>query len=380
MEALQMRLKNCLRVSLIKKPVALAFLLGLSTFAHAEDAGLPLHGFGDVGGGYSSKNTPADQRINGFKIGTIDFYLNPEFEDRVKSLMEIAFEPKRDTGEIAVDVERLQVGYTFSNALTLWAGRFHTPYGIWNTAYHHGAQLQTSVYRPKFLDFEDAGGIMGAHHVGLWGKGGVKFDSFKINYNLYVSNGSRIAGDALDMNNYRNDTSHMAVGGSLSYAGTSGALDGFEIGAHAESNNTSSYTDNSYAASTYRSTTKVMMTGGFLSYMNNGWEIMGEYYGFANKGSAAGAKTIKSNAQYAQMGYAFAEVITPYLRFEKTALNQNDSYFADQASGRSYTRMAFGLRKDLNNKAAIKAEYLNTSKDGSNPKYNIFQYSYAIRF
>ena len=88
----------------------------------------------------------------------------------------------------------------------------------------------------------------------------------------------------------------------------------------------------------------------------------------------------QSNSQFAQLSYTFQEWITPFVRYEKTALNDADNYFADQKSGKSYTRYAVGFRKDINPKAAIKAEFLRTTKDGTNPKYNIFQYDYAIRF
>ena len=70
-------------------------------------------------------------------------------------------------------MERAQLGYSFSDALTFWVGRFHTPYGYWNTAFHHGAQIQTSVTRPLFIDFEDKGGILRAHSLGLLAHGRV---------------------------------------------------------------------------------------------------------------------------------------------------------------------------------------------------------------
>src|SRR6266702_1772959 len=107
-----------------------------------------LHGFADVGFGFSSKrNDPAD-RLRGFALGSFDLYLTPQVGDRLKGLTEINF-GFEESGETVVDVERLQIGYTFSDYATVWLGRFHTPYGYWNTAFHHGAQLQTSILRPS---------------------------------------------------------------------------------------------------------------------------------------------------------------------------------------------------------------------------------------
>jgi hypothetical protein len=359
-------------------------LLTMNVFA--EDPGLPLHGFADAGGGFSGKNTPSNQKINGFKIGTVDFYLSPEFDDGVKSLIEIAFEPNHETGEIGVDVERLQVGYTFNDHLTLWAGRFHTPYGVWNTSYHHGSQLQTSIYRPKFLDFEDNGGIIPAHSVGLWGKGQFKLDKSKISYNVYVVNGSRIilntgsAPGTLDMNNYRNDKSHYMVGGSLSYDFLGGAVEGLGLGVHGFSTDIGSYTKNDYSVPATNAT-KVLMLGGFVHYEQHGIEFLTEYYGFSDKNAnGSSATAIKSNAMFTQVGYNATESLTPFVRYEKTALNNHDSYFADQASGQTYNRYALGLRKDVNPKAAFKLEWMQTPHDGTNKKYDIFQYNYAFRF
>ncbi|MFX6330640.1 hypothetical protein ABTF76_20520, partial [Acinetobacter baumannii] len=62
----------------------------------------------------------------------------------------------------------------------------------WNTAFHHGAQIQTAVLRPKFLEFEDGGGILPAHTVGLWGTGRLRLGDGRIEYDLYAGNGARI--------------------------------------------------------------------------------------------------------------------------------------------------------------------------------------------
>ena len=123
------------------------------------DRGIPVHGFADVGFGKASAGAGINH-ANGFAIGTLSFYLAPQFTDRTKALIELAFEGDSAEGVIATDLERLQFGYTLSDAATLWLGRFHTPFGYWNTAYHHGTQIQTSALRPRFIDFEDKGGIV----------------------------------------------------------------------------------------------------------------------------------------------------------------------------------------------------------------------------
>ncbi|HLA33442.1 MAG TPA: hypothetical protein VJ001_01095, partial [Rhodocyclaceae bacterium] len=151
----------------------------------SDDAGLPIHGFADVGLGRSSEdNLVAGRQRRGFNVGSFDLYMTPQFGDRVKTLIELIFEV--NDGELATDLERLQIGYAFNDAATVWLGRFHTPYGYWNTAFHHGAQIQTSVSRPVFLDFEDKGGILPSHTTGVWLNGGLPLGPGKLGYDGYI--------------------------------------------------------------------------------------------------------------------------------------------------------------------------------------------------
>jgi hypothetical protein len=87
----------------------------------------------------------------------------------------------------------VQIGYTLNESATVWGGRIHTPYGYWNTSFHHGAQMQTSVLRPRYLDFEDKGGIWPAHIVGLWATVKTKVGTGKITYDAYAGNGSKLS-------------------------------------------------------------------------------------------------------------------------------------------------------------------------------------------
>jgi len=41
-----------------------------------------------------------------------------------------------------VDVERSIIRYDYNDFFKTFVGRYHTPIGYWNTAFHHGAWLQ----------------------------------------------------------------------------------------------------------------------------------------------------------------------------------------------------------------------------------------------
>jgi hypothetical protein len=47
------------------------------------------------------------------------------------------------------------------------AGRTHTGIGYWNNAYHHGRWLQPTIARPRWVAFEDDNGILPVHWIGF---------------------------------------------------------------------------------------------------------------------------------------------------------------------------------------------------------------------
>jgi len=317
-----------------------------------ENSGLKLHGFADVGAAWSSRQDP--NRLRGFNVGTVDFYLTPQFGDRVRSLVELAFEYTQDEG-VEVDLERMQIGYTASDALTLWAGRFHTPIGWWNTAYHHGANLQTSLTRPRFLDFEDRGGVLPVHSVGLWASGKSALGPGRIVYDAYLTNGPRINGGRLKFNAFNDDNVGKMLGGSLAYE-PSGALSGLVVGVHGFGMGVDVYANDG----TVLRRTKLRMAGGLLAYNERDWEAIGEVYQFSNSDSI-GSSRRSSNLWFAQIGKTI-DMLTPFVRYERSSLDPGDYYFASQREARSYRRVALGARYALDARAALKIELSRTAE------------------
>lgn len=322
------------------------------------DRGLEMHGFADVGFALAGKG-----HDSGARVGSLDFYLTPRFGDRVKALVELNVETG-DDGHVGVDLERAQIGVILSDAATLWLGRFHSPYGTWNTAFHHGAQLQTAVARPRFLEFEDAGGILPAHSVGFWLTGVTKLGTGRLGYDAYLSNAPTIqladptqAGSGvLDPGLRGADGRSASLGWNLNYEFGGGIAEGLHVGLHGL---TTKVGDN--AASAHQ--TRMRMFGGWAGYNENGWELLAEHYSFRNADLRAagggGGAGHASRAAYVQLGRQFG-LFTPYLRLERADLDQTDPYFAEQASGQSYRRIAAGLRYDLNPTTAVKFEAMRS--------------------
>ncbi len=86
------------------------------------------------------------------------------------------------------ELERAQVGW-WINETHLWLGRFHNPLGRWNTQFHHGVYLQTSISRPGMVEFEDDGGIFPMHVTGLLVERVHTFGDRRIAYDIVVGLG-----------------------------------------------------------------------------------------------------------------------------------------------------------------------------------------------
>jgi hypothetical protein len=335
--------------------------------------GLPLHGFADVEYHYTTLDRPDDRR-SGFALGNLDFFMTPNF-GRVKMLAELNFEVEQGDGALSTDLERMQIGYTFSDSLTAWVGRFHTPYGYWNTAFHHGTQIQTAT-RPRFIDFEDKGGVLPAHTVGLWAVGHVPAYGGRWQYDAWFGNGSRIIDGEVDFNAFRDDNRNTAIGGNLGYR-FGGAAEGLLVGVHGFREEV-----DVYATSDVRLARSRLGVAGAYYYLDmNNWESIGEYYRFHNADLSGDTGTHSSWAAFIQVGYTLHDVWTPYYRWEKAALDQTDAYFAAQDSGRAYTRHVLGIRYLLNPSTALQLEGNRTREVFAEEKsYTELRAQLAVRF
>jgi hypothetical protein len=329
---------------------------------------LPVLGFVDVGYALNSQGNRA-ANPKGFYVGNLSFLLSPHIGDNVRALIEPNLEVNQQ-GDFDSDIERMQIGYTFNDAATVWAGRFHTPYGYWNYAFHHGAQMQTSILRPSFLAFEDTGGILPAHMTGVWSTGKFKVDGGRLTYDAFVGNGPRIiiggAGTppqplgVLDINMAGDDNHNAMAGLNVGYE-FPGSMNGLRLAVHGMSGNVNSYADPSSPSATIANTeTGLNMFGGSAVYITRDWEVMSEYFGFDDKDMSGTTGTHTSWAGYLQAGRNINN-LTPYVRLERAVLDQQDNYFSMQASGQSYARQLVGLRYNLNPNTALKFELMNSN-------------------
>lgn len=181
---------------------------------------LRIRGFGDVSFGGNTQHGSTTS----FALGQLDLFTTSDISEKFKFLSEIVFEgdtsniygqPKPPAGQnaLSVDLERYVLQYSYNDYFNLSAGRMHTSIGYYNTAYHHSTWLQTTTGRPFLFQFEDEGGILPIHIVGVSASGAIPSGSLGLHYVAEVGNGreSRTPYLAEPVQNIVDENNHKAV-------------------------------------------------------------------------------------------------------------------------------------------------------------------------
>jgi hypothetical protein len=179
---------------------------------------LRIRGFGDVT--LHGANQKGD--TTSFSLGQLNLFVTSDISDKFKFLSEIVFEggpdnfygePKGTRNLFTVDVERYLVQYSHNDYFNLAAGRYHTAIGYYNTAYHHSTWLQTTTGRPLLFEFEDRGGILPIHNIGVEASGRIPSGRLGLHYVAEVGNGraSRTPLEEEPVQNELDENNHKAV-------------------------------------------------------------------------------------------------------------------------------------------------------------------------
>lgn len=186
---------------------------------------LRIRGFGDVSliGGNQQANPATNQRAQttSFALGQLDLFTTSDISDKFKFISEIVFEAGPDKiygvttspeNTFSVDVERYIIQYSYNDYLNISAGRWHTGIGFYNTAYHHSTWLQTTTGRPLLFQFEDRGGPLPIHTVGVTATGLIPSGPLGLHYIAEAGNGreSRTPLISEPVQNVIDDSNHKA--------------------------------------------------------------------------------------------------------------------------------------------------------------------------
>lgn len=341
-----------------------------------------LNGFTDVSFTKSDSGGPKEEnthRNGDFAFGTLDLYLAQNLED-AEVLVELIVEE----GDI-LDLERVSIGYTFSDAFRLRAGRFHTPLGLWNTSHHHGVQLQPTIKRPDFLRFEDDSGIIPAHMIGAYLSGRAESFAGPIEYGVLVGNGPRITNyegrgkNALVPNNTEDNNIGKAV--AFHAALSPEAIEGLKIGFSGHVSRIQTDPDALDIDGTLGVDVPVDVDQTILvaavRYTLSNIDLSGEYFSITNKNKLSPGGSNTNAAYYGLATYNITERYVPYVMYESMSVDHKDPYF-ESLGAQHGNKITAGLRYNINYRSAIKGEVRTIDSEGNNWNEYAFQWSLAF--
>jgi hypothetical protein len=177
--------------------------MGGETIALPYIPQMKFRGFGDFRAFLANQNlavignnpgspTPATQGGNStFALGIMDLFITSQISEHFSYLTEMGFEADPGSNNIGVDLERAQLSWVPNEKFALTMGRMHAMLGYYNTAFHHGTWFQTTIDRPRMFEFEDSGGPLPIHNVGLGFMGKIPSGKLGLHWLAEVGNGKQ---------------------------------------------------------------------------------------------------------------------------------------------------------------------------------------------
>ena len=324
-------------------------LLMVSTASARAD--IDLNVYGDTDASIKTDGTKAGTQ-DGFAAAKLDFFTTTTIA-RWTFLGETMFEAGIDNS-FEVDVERVEVGYLYREWLRVFAGRFHTALGYYNDAFHHGTFFMVPVGRPTAVEFEDGGGLIPAHNVGIHADGRFEVGDDHIRYDLEIANGR--AGDPLVVQSNHDTNRPKAVNVRLRYE-PSGVLDGLIVGGNAyyDSIPTNTMASSSEAAFPFHfGPLHELILGAHAAYFEHDVHFIAEAMMLQHTELDTGA-VHRTYAAFAELGHAFDKV-TPYARYEYTRFPaEGDPYFLKTAAD-GYQAASIGVKHSTTDNVALKLQ------------------------
>lgn len=298
---------------------------------------------------------------DGFAIGQAVAHVSAYLDDSLSAFGE--FTATARDSEYSFEVERVIVKYEFSDRYRLSAGRYHTPIGYWNSAYHHGAWLQTPTSRPEVMKFGSK--IVPIHFVGVLLEGSLPTGDLGLEYKAGFGNGRHEniarAGDAGDINS---DKAWM-----VQLLSKPRKFTGLNIGLNFYTDRISLPTSPDIDETTFSA---------HAAWSNESPEVIIEYLRSEHELVSDSSVSGDVDAWYAQFAYRLSgkqSAWKPYARLERTRVDDSDPLLG--AEGLDYDGGILGVRWDFNPHAVLKAEYRNEEFDNAGREDN-FRVQLAI--
>jgi hypothetical protein len=329
---------------------------------------LHFRGFGNLN--FSATDDPTTK--SGFNLGQFILHVASPISRKVSVFGEISFTAA--PGSYTLDVERYLIRYDLNDYFKLSFGRYHTPINYWNTAFHHGLWLQTTIDRPEMIRF--GGRFQPVHFIGMLAEGVVPSGALGLGYNLGIGNGRAgsiaRAGDSGDINNGR------AV--VVSVFSRPRAVNGLQVGGAAYHDEISPS-----PALPGNPSFRELITSAHIVWSRGAPEFLTEFAHVRHQSELTN-EVFNSQAAYIQFGYRLPGVARkwkPYYRFEWSNISPSDPLFAvsdPTVAVRNLAGSTVGARYDIVSLAAFKFEYRHTARNPTDPLVNglFFQTSFTF--
>ena len=289
-----------------------------------------------------------DIGLDGFMIGQLVGQLNAVIDNNFTFFTEMTASAVRDE-DFEFEVERIFVRYDFSDLIKLAAGRYHTPIGYWNTAYHHGAWLQTTISRPEVVRFGSS--IIPIHFDGILLEG--MFLKSNVGYRGGFGNGRfESINDPGDTGDINSDRAWLAT---IYYRPPTGRR--LETGV-------SVYSDRATPA--IGPEVDETIFNAYFALQSETPEIISEYYYSQHERTNTAGANGDTESFYAQIAYRLPgfEKFKPYARYENTDVDADDPLLG--GLGLNFERLLVGVRWDFSYYAALKGEFRSEDREGVN--------------
>lgn len=306
------------------------------------NAAITLRAFGSVLWGATQQH----EGVNSFTLGQFALFATSSLTERISVLAEVVMEGSTQT-RVVTDLERLQLTYRVDDRLQLTAGRYHSGIGFYNAAFHHGAYFETPIDRPAAFAFEDEGGVLPVHEVGLSARGEVPGTRSALHYLAEIGNGRAWEPEESsghegprDVNNAKSVnlglTFHPARWTGLELGVThyrdSIARDGLDAVAHA-------------------------ITAAYFIYRTPSTELMAEWLRLEHEADEA---DVRNDIGYLQVARRVAAV-KPYYRYDRVSVDPRTPLIGGT---NRYVGHTFGVRWEVSQWVGLKAQYERADRAG----------------
>ena len=312
---------------------------------------LHLSGFSDIN--FSATDRKGDS--SGFNEGQFILHMSSALSPRVNFFGEISLTARADGGQgspaapgFNVEVERSIIRFDQSDHLKVSFGRYHTPINYWNTAFHHGSWLQTTISRPEMVQF--GGSLLPVHFLGALAEGSVPLGGMNLHYSTGLGNGRGAVisrgGDFGDVNNNRALIMSLYSQPDHPY--------GLQFGA-------SFYRDKITPAAGLPA--REWIQSAHVVWQKENPEFIAEFANVSHT-PIGSQRVFRSQAWYLQTAYRLPfgdRLWKPYYRFDYIHVPIGDTIFS---LVQNLAGSTVGVRYDVSSFAAFKLEYRNQQRRG----------------